>query len=58
MSHAGKIGGTSAVVGAAVLPQTGETMFSLLPFIGLALLSIIIIFSYYNYRLEKKLNSK
>lgn len=55
MALAGKIGSASTMVGASLLPQTKEEIFTVLPFVGLSLLLIIIGFSYYNYRLEKKL---
>ncbi len=55
MALAGKIRNASTVVGASILPQTHEEIFTVLPLIGLSLLLIIIGFSYYNYRLDKKL---
>ena len=55
MALSGKIGSASMVAGASLLPQTVEETFTLLPFIGLSLLMVIIVFSYYNYRLRKKL---
>jgi uncharacterized surface anchored protein len=54
MSQTGKIGRSATIAGAAMLPVTGEKVFSFLPIVGSVLVVLVVGFSVVNWLLRKR----